>query len=58
MPLHEYINDPVAHDIIHNGATFQVLAKFTSAFTFIIFLLTMVTFLSISLNFLTNRLQD
>ncbi|KAJ6833566.1 protein-tyrosine sulfotransferase [Iris pallida] len=24
MPLHAYINDPVAHDIIHNGATFQV----------------------------------
>ncbi|KAK6936056.1 hypothetical protein RJ641_033086 [Dillenia turbinata] len=24
MPLHEYINDPVARDIIHNGATFQV----------------------------------
>lgn len=24
MPLHEYINDAVAHDIIHNGATFQV----------------------------------
>ncbi|CAN0916385.1 Protein-tyrosine sulfotransferase [Linum grandiflorum] len=24
MPLHDYINDPIAHDIIHNGATFQV----------------------------------
>uniref|UniRef100_A0A2N9HPM4 Sulfotransferase n=1 Tax=Fagus sylvatica TaxID=28930 RepID=A0A2N9HPM4_FAGSY len=24
MPLHEYINDPAAHDIVHNGATFQV----------------------------------
>ncbi|GAB4825419.1 hypothetical protein Ancab_008292 [Ancistrocladus abbreviatus] len=24
MPLHQYINDPVALDIIHNGATFQV----------------------------------
>ncbi|XP_043707321.1 protein-tyrosine sulfotransferase-like isoform X1 [Telopea speciosissima] len=24
MPLREFINDPVAHDIIHNGATFQV----------------------------------
>ncbi|KAK9280532.1 hypothetical protein L1049_014224 [Liquidambar formosana] len=24
MPLHVYINDPVAKDIIHNGATFQV----------------------------------
>lgn len=26
MPLHQYINDPVAHEIIHNGATFQVMA--------------------------------
>ena len=25
MPLHEYINHPVAEDIVHNGATFQVL---------------------------------
>ncbi|AQK80496.1 Protein-tyrosine sulfotransferase [Zea mays] len=24
MPLHRYINDPVAHEIIHNGATFQI----------------------------------
>lgn len=24
MPLHTFINDPIAHDIIHNGATFQV----------------------------------
>ncbi|XP_077227772.1 tyrosylprotein sulfotransferase [Tasmannia lanceolata] len=24
MPLHLFINDPVAHEIIHNGATFQV----------------------------------
>ncbi|XP_076925676.1 protein-tyrosine sulfotransferase-like [Bidens hawaiensis] len=24
MPLHDYINHPVARDIIHNGATFQV----------------------------------
>jgi hypothetical protein len=24
MPLHQYINDPIAHEIIHNGATFQV----------------------------------
>ncbi|KAF6167852.1 hypothetical protein GIB67_027630 [Kingdonia uniflora] len=23
MPLHEFVNDPIAHDIIHNGATFQ-----------------------------------
>lgn len=24
MPLLEYIHDPIAQDIIHNGATFQV----------------------------------
>ncbi|KAL0460709.1 UNVERIFIED_CONTAM: Protein-tyrosine sulfotransferase [Sesamum latifolium] len=24
MPLHEYINDSIARDIIHNGATFQI----------------------------------
>lgn len=24
MPLHEYINHPMARDIVHNGATFQV----------------------------------
>lgn len=24
MPLHEYIYDPIALDIVHNGATFQV----------------------------------
>ncbi|KAI9077851.1 hypothetical protein K1719_040197 [Acacia pycnantha] len=24
MPLHEFINHPVAEDIVHNGATFQV----------------------------------
>ncbi|CAN1171884.1 Protein-tyrosine sulfotransferase [Linum perenne] len=24
MPLLDYINDPMAHDIVHNGATFQV----------------------------------
>lgn len=24
MPLHQYINDPIALDIVHNGATFQV----------------------------------
>ena len=27
MPLHEYIHDPIARDIIHNGATFQVYAS-------------------------------
>ena len=25
MPLHEFINHPVVEDIIHNGATFQVV---------------------------------
>ncbi|KAM1149085.1 hypothetical protein ACFX2I_029623 [Malus domestica] len=24
MPLHEYINDPIAEEIVHNGETFQV----------------------------------
>ena len=24
MPLHQYIKDPIALDIVHNGATFQV----------------------------------
>ncbi|KAK1283069.1 Protein-tyrosine sulfotransferase [Acorus calamus] len=24
MPLNDYINNPMAHDLIHNGATFQV----------------------------------
>lgn len=24
MPLEDYINDPIAMEIIHNGATFQV----------------------------------
>lgn len=24
MPLHKYIADPIAQDIVHNGATFQV----------------------------------
>ncbi|XP_073291815.1 protein-tyrosine sulfotransferase isoform X3 [Primulina huaijiensis] len=24
MPLHEYINNPISQDIIHNGATFQI----------------------------------
>ncbi|WOK96846.1 protein-tyrosine sulfotransferase-like isoform X2 [Canna indica] len=24
MPLHEFINDPIAHELVHNGATFQV----------------------------------
>ncbi|XP_041989785.1 protein-tyrosine sulfotransferase-like [Salvia splendens] len=25
MPLHEYINEPVTRDIVHNGATFQIV---------------------------------
>ncbi|KAL2485681.1 Protein-tyrosine sulfotransferase [Abeliophyllum distichum] len=24
MPLHEYINEPIVQDIVHNGATFQI----------------------------------
>ncbi|KAK4483400.1 hypothetical protein RD792_010586, partial [Penstemon davidsonii] len=24
MPLHDFINDPIARDIVHNGATFQI----------------------------------
>ncbi|XP_022152919.1 protein-tyrosine sulfotransferase isoform X2 [Momordica charantia] len=24
MPLHEFIDEPIAHEIIHNGATFQI----------------------------------
>lgn len=29
MPLHEYIDDPIAKEIVHNGATFQVLTVFS-----------------------------
>ncbi|KAL1558534.1 protein-tyrosine sulfotransferase [Salvia divinorum] len=25
MPLHEYINEPITRDIVHNGATFQLV---------------------------------
>ncbi|XP_057782538.1 protein-tyrosine sulfotransferase-like isoform X1 [Salvia miltiorrhiza] len=25
MPLHDYINEPVTRDIVHNGATFQIV---------------------------------
>ncbi|KAL6510923.1 hypothetical protein OROGR_022047 [Orobanche gracilis] len=28
MPLHEYIHDPIARDLVHNGATFQYIALF------------------------------
>lgn len=24
MPLNDFIKEPIAHDIVHNGATFQV----------------------------------
>ncbi|XP_022969657.1 protein-tyrosine sulfotransferase-like [Cucurbita maxima] len=24
MPLHEFIDEPIVHDIVHNGATFQI----------------------------------
>ncbi|KAF8395232.1 hypothetical protein HHK36_019174 [Tetracentron sinense] len=34
MPLHEFINDPVAHDIIHNGATFQVAGLTNNSYLF------------------------
>lgn len=42
MPLQEYINDPRAHELIHNGETFQVLAllNLTSCSTSIFFLYT------------------
>ncbi|KAM7496778.1 hypothetical protein LguiA_021192 [Lonicera macranthoides] len=33
MPLHEYINDPIARDIIHNGATFQVAGLTNNSYT-------------------------
>lgn len=32
MPLHKFINHPVAGDIVHNGATFQVLQQFSLCF--------------------------
>ncbi|KAL3530561.1 hypothetical protein ACH5RR_009883 [Cinchona calisaya] len=32
MPLHEYINDPIAQDIIHNGATFQIAGLTNSSY--------------------------
>ncbi|POO01227.1 Heparan sulfate 6-sulfotransferase/Protein-tyrosine sulfotransferase [Trema orientale] len=33
MPLHEYIHDPIAHDIVHNGATFQVTGLTNNSYT-------------------------
>ncbi|XP_064974202.1 protein-tyrosine sulfotransferase-like isoform X1 [Musa acuminata AAA Group] len=33
MPLHEFINDPMAHEIIHNGATFQVAGLTNNSYT-------------------------
>lgn len=59
MPLHEYIMDPVAYDIVHNGATFQVYFWFnptacsTYIFPYIYFLL-----LLFCPTDLINRLQD
>lgn len=32
MPLHEYINHPIARDILHNGATFQVAGLTNSSY--------------------------
>ncbi|XP_078171851.1 protein-tyrosine sulfotransferase-like isoform X2 [Carex rostrata] len=32
MPLHEFINHPIAHEIIHNGATFQVAGLTNSSY--------------------------
>lgn len=32
MPLHECIHDPIAQEIVHNGATFQV-DKFAVSFS-------------------------
>lgn len=32
MPLHMYISDPMAHDIIHNGATFQLAGLTNNSF--------------------------
>lgn len=34
MPLHEYVNHPVAMDIVHNGATFQVKIFFNKTWTY------------------------
>lgn len=33
MPLQEYIQDPIAHEIIHNGATFQVAGLTNNSYT-------------------------
>ncbi|XP_024017107.1 protein-tyrosine sulfotransferase isoform X1 [Morus notabilis] len=33
MPLQEYIEDPIAHEIIHNGATFQVAGLTNNSYT-------------------------
>ncbi|KAF3454987.1 hypothetical protein FNV43_RR05435 [Rhamnella rubrinervis] len=33
MPLHEYIYDPIARDIVHNGATFQVAGLTNNSYT-------------------------
>lgn len=31
MPLHQFINEPVVLDTVHNGATFQVLFLMVSS---------------------------
>lgn len=30
MPLTEFIHHPIAHELVHNGATFQVLLRSTT----------------------------
>ncbi|KAK8962285.1 Protein-tyrosine sulfotransferase [Platanthera guangdongensis] len=32
MPLHSFVDDPMAHEIIHNGATFQVAGLTNNSF--------------------------
>nr|GMD27434.1 protein-tyrosine sulfotransferase isoform X1 [Ipomoea batatas] len=33
MPLHEFINDPIVLDLVHNGATFQVAGLTNNSYT-------------------------
>ena len=60
MPLHEYINYPIARDLVHNGATFQVFvflnhtACCTYLFPYVYIQYTLLFFLMVWL----NRLQD
>jgi hypothetical protein len=46
MPLHRYINDPVAHEIIHNGATFQVQILYMST-SAVLFMYNFICLLSV-----------